>query len=213
MLPALIIIGLVAAAGLTAAVSGPATARTRDMDSTRRARYLSRNPQDVNSGDISRMLTEAGLDLDEVAHTRNGATELGYTPFTMYAWIKKYDARTLSAVIAERISESEALAHISDDTLPLIESICEFAETHHVSMLVRADRDERRRRSIPRGVNLSTTRTPSESIPAVFAPGDWTQESGRTTVLADEPTALELLDMMIALNYTPEARHDGQQAA
>ena len=88
------------------------------MDAARRARYLSRNPHDVNSGDIHRMLVEAGLEPDEIARDEERRGRDGYSSFTLFAWIMKYDAHTLCEVIAERISEHEAMAHISDAPFP-----------------------------------------------------------------------------------------------
>lgn len=197
MLPLLVVAGLITAAAVAIVASGAATGHTRDVDSARRARYLSRNPHVVNSGDIHRMLAESGLEIDEIARTKNGAVEMGYSSFTMFAWIKRYDAQTLCKVIEERISEHEALAHLSDRTLPQIDAISSFATSQDVPMQVRADRDERRRRQAsPRPRGATNHRTPSSSVPTVFAPGDWTMEAGRTAVLADQPAALDLLDEM-----------------
>ena len=218
MLPLLIIVGLVTAASVVVVASGPSTSRTRDTDSARRARYLSRNPHVVNSGDIHRMLAESGLEIDQIARTTNGAVEMGYSSFTMFAWIKRYDARTLCEVIAERVSEHEALAHLSNGTLPQIDAISFFASSQDVPMQVRADRDERRRRQAsPRTLNAAAHRTPSISVPTVFAPGDWTMEAGRTAVLVDEPATLDLLDEMfdeiLDQEYPTEGRPVVRQAA
>lgn len=211
MIPLLIALAVVTSLAAVAVVSGPATKRTRDMDAARRARYLSRNPHDVNSGDIHRMLVEAGLEPDEIARTKNGAVEMGYSSFTLFAWIMKYDAHTLCEVIAERISEHEAMAHISDGTLPQIDSLSSFATRHDLPMQVRADRDERRRRqSSPRALTAFAPRTPSVNIPAVFAPGDWTMESGRSAILAEEPATLELLGEMFEELLDQEHPTDGR---
>ena len=99
MLSVLIIVALGAIVSLAAGASGTASQNTRARDSVRRERHLARHPDEVNSGDIRRMLSEAEVPSDDVSKTMSGAAELGYTPFTMLAWIKKFDAHTLAHVI------------------------------------------------------------------------------------------------------------------
>lgn len=214
MLPVLLIIGVVLVSTLAATASGPANSRTRSTSSARRARYLSNHPQDVNSGDIARLLVEAEISANQVARTRNGAAELGYTPFTMYAWIKKFDAYTLTQIIGESISHHEALTHISDGTLPRLDTLGAFAHSHGVALHPRADREELRRwHASPRSLTTPAKGSPSLSFPTVFEPGDWSMEEGRTAARDDEPASAEVSD---ELNVGPgrfEDHGDGRQAA
>ncbi|GAB2760716.1 hypothetical protein GCM10027020_11420 [Nocardioides salsibiostraticola] len=129
MLSVLIVIGLfVLAWPVARGASRPASRTNHRRKAERRARYVARNPHEVDLGDIRLMLRRGGLNADQIDFVATRATEMGIGPFTMLVWLKRFDAPALATVIAADLSHDTLIAHVSNGTVPDLDGLEVFAE-------------------------------------------------------------------------------------
>lgn len=162
--------------GLAVTASSPASKRSRSRDLTRRMRHVSRHPQQVNSGDILRLLLAEGVSSDEASLVVEKAAARGIKPFTMLLWIQQYDAGTLSVVVAADLGHQDLLEHLANHTVPDLRELALFASLSGLPVAAQAMRT-------PVGVTVVrapsvtlTGRAPSlkaAPLPAIFEPGAW----------------------------------------
>ena len=134
MLIALIIFGTLALAWpVIAGASHPASAAARRRASSRRARYVARNPHDVTLSDIRYQLVRGGLEPQQVEFVAARAVELHIKPFTLMLWLKRFDATALATVVAADLTQEELIAHVADGTVPDLEELRVFAELNGYS--------------------------------------------------------------------------------
>lgn len=164
------------AIAIAIAVSAPASQRSRSRDLTRRLRHVARHPQQVNSGDIERLLL-ADMSEVEARLVVEKAAAGGIKPFTMLMWIQRYDARTLAVVVAADLGHQEILEHLADDTVPDLGELALFASINGLPAAALAVRTP---------VGATVVRAPSVTLtgrhpitpataplPAIFEPGAW----------------------------------------
>ncbi|GEP38241.1 hypothetical protein NPS01_19040 [Nocardioides psychrotolerans] len=162
--------------GIVWAASAPASRRSRSRDLGRRMRHVSRHPQQVNSGDIGRLLVAEGVSSSEARLVIDKATARGIKPFTMLMWIQQYDAGTLSVVVAADLDHQDLLVHLANGTVPDLRELALFASLNGLPIAAQAMRT-------PVGVTVVrapsvtlTGRPPSTAtapLPAIFEPGAW----------------------------------------
>ena len=193
MLAALVVTGLVILAWpLAAGVSRPATGRTRGRDADRRTRFVSRNPHEVNAGDIRRMLAAGGLGPEQVHYVSTRAAELGIGPFMMLVWLKRFDPHALATVVAADLSQHQLIAHISNGTVPDLEELRVFAELNGYTAV-----------PVPRSSPLAPTPGPAtDRMAAGPSAEEWAIEDG-------VPVTLESM----GLYHAPSTSQDGESDA
>ncbi|SDD15943.1 hypothetical protein [Nocardioides lianchengensis] len=181
----MVIFLLVAAAAVLAVplVTGLPGSSPRGRERDRRLRYVARHPEQVNTGDISRMLSRE-LDRSDVDLIIDRAEALGVKPWTMLSWIQRFDVHTLAVVIAAELSHEELLLHLGNGTLP---DLCELEVFAAINGLPAAQSKAARRPasrpalSRPAAVAVRTA-TPgvtaeagpiTSKMPPIFEPGSW----------------------------------------
>ncbi|MFA6299395.1 MAG: hypothetical protein WC642_09515 [Nocardioides sp.] len=162
--------------------SAPASARTRNRDADRRARYVEAHPRHANSGDIERRLLAADLTPAEARLVVEKASAHGIRPFTMWMWIDQYDAKTLAVVVTADLSHHELLAHLGSGTVPDLEQLQLFASINGLPVT-------ERKLKVPVTATVVLTGGPHDtrkasqddaaqesaapSMPPIFEPGSW----------------------------------------
>jgi hypothetical protein len=127
----MVVLGLlVAAVALAWPLASSLRGSHRERD--RRLRYVARHPEQVNTGDICRLLARE-LGRDEVALIIDRAERLGVRPWTMLSWIQRYDVHTLAVVVAAELSHEELLLHLGNGTLPDLAELEVFAAINGLS--------------------------------------------------------------------------------
>lgn len=112
----------------------------------RRARYVARNPHEVDLGDIRLMLRRGGLSADQIDFVATRATEMGIRPFTMLVWLKRFDAPALATAIAADLSHDDLIAHVSNGTVPDLDGLAIFAELNGFGLVPVPTKSVRRSR-------------------------------------------------------------------
>jgi hypothetical protein len=92
----------------------------------RRLRWVERHPDQVNSGDIRKLLARE-LTTGQVELVCTKARDLGVAPFTMWLWIRCFDVRTLALAVAADTSHAKLLAHLGAGVAPDVETLEVFA--------------------------------------------------------------------------------------
>lgn len=177
MITALLIFGLVAAAWpIACGTSTKATRRTQARDTARRERFVRRNPDQVNSADIVHMLLDAGLPGEQVRMVSGKAVTLGIAPFTMWVWLKRFDARALAIVVAADLTHAELLGHLGNGTVPDLDELLVFAAINGLPVAERTPAPAPRTRTRP-------ARSPR--LPPILGPGSWPfEDRGRGSLAA-----------------------------
>jgi hypothetical protein len=160
----------VLAVPLISGLAGTTDARGRERDP--RLRYVARHPEQVNIGDISRLLARE-LDRAEVELILDRAEALGVKPWTMLSWIQRNDVSSLALVLAAELSHEELLLHLGNGTLPDLAELEVFAAINGLP----TSRPRPRRRTSEGVVRPSVARRgtgqPSSRMPDIFEPGCW----------------------------------------
>mgnify|MGYP000686962602 CR=1 FL=1 len=107
--------------------SRPTTSRGRGRDRDRRLRYVERNPQRVNTGDIATLMRAHELPEDEIELVLDTSRRLGVPPLTMWMWIREFGVHTLSTVLAADLRHEVLLSHLAHKTLPNLDELQVFA--------------------------------------------------------------------------------------
>ncbi|WP_121251271.1 hypothetical protein [Nocardioides ferulae] len=115
MVLGLVVIGV--AVVLTYGVTTVGDRGRRARQRARRARWVERHPEQVNSHDI-RVLLSRELLPDQVDLICARAESLRIAPLTMLMWIRRFDVATLALVVAADLSHRELLAHLGNGTTP-----------------------------------------------------------------------------------------------
>lgn len=194
----LLIAAAVLAVPLVSGLAGSSRPRGRERD--HRLRYIARHPEQVNTGDICRLLARE-LDRADVDLIVERAETLGVRPWTMLSWIQRYDVHTLAVVIAAELSHEELLLHLGNGTLPDLGELELFAAINGLPT-----GPTRAGRAAPRAALASparaAVRTPAPSVPAepaaatskmppIFEPGSWPYDQFGLDLPAwpDEPSS------------------------
>ena len=179
---------------VVAGASRPASGRTRDRDAERRARFVARNPHEVNAGDIRRMLSEGGLDREQIERLSTRAAGLGIKPFAMLAWLQRFDAQALATVVGANLSQHELLAHITNRTAPDLAQLRVLAGLNDATLEVKSE-DRTPARTV----------TPDDLLPPIASPHGWAMEDGAPVTLE----SLGLYNLPIGLDETLDAELNG----
>lgn len=173
MITGILVFVLIALAlGLVLGSAGPSTKHARNTSETRRQRYVQRNPDQVNSLDITRMLEDAGLPDHDVRLIIGKARQLGIRPFTMLMWLKRYDARALAIVVAADLTHTELLTHLGEGSLPDLEDLRVFAELNGLPVKSVSPELRTGRAPVPRPVIRTNHKSSERGLPPIFEPGD-----------------------------------------
>jgi hypothetical protein len=180
---AVLVVGAIALAWpIAAGISGSSRSAERD----RRLRYVARHPQQVNTGDIARILTRE-LGRDDCDLLLDKAQELGIKPWTMYSWIQQFDVHTLTVVIAAELPHEDLLRHLADGALPDLNELEVFAAINGLPVA----EPKPARGAVPRAALAGPARTArpvarpaaqavaesaapaTAKLPPIFEPGSW----------------------------------------
>lgn len=197
MLSVLIVIGLFVLAWPVARGASRPASRTNDRrKAERRARYVARNPHEVDLGDIRLMLRRGGLSADQIDFVATRATEMGIGPFTMLVWLKRFDAPALATVIAADLSHDALIAHVSNGTVPDLDGLEIFAELNGFGLVPAPTKSVRRSRP--------ARQHPAPRRGVVADPGKWAMESGVPVTME----TLGMFDEIVPNDERPTGRDD-----
>ncbi len=166
------------AIGIACLCSAPASPRSRSRDLTRRLRHVARHPEQVNAGDVERLLVAHDVSRDEARLVVGKAADGVIDPLTMLTWIQQYDARSLSVVVAAGLSHLDILEHLTHSTVPDLRELALFASLNGAPEVALAVRT-------PAGATVvaapSVTLTGRCSVavpipkafPEIYEPGAW----------------------------------------
>lgn len=179
MVAIFLLIGVVVLA-FPIAVGIAGSPRTRGRERDRRLRYVAKHPEQVNAGDIARLLTRE-LPRCDVDLILDRAAGLGVKPWTMYSWIQRFDVHTLAVVIAAELSHEELLLHLGNGTVPDLAALEVFAAINGlpagrpaVSRRTPAPRPALAARPATRpAVTAESGPVTTSPLPAIFEPGSW----------------------------------------
>ena len=147
MIIAMLFIGATALAWLMACgASLPVLRSSAEPD--RRLRWVERHPEQVNSGDIRRLLARE-LPAEQVEMIAAKAQELGIRPFTMWMWIRSFDVQTLALGVAADLTHSELLSHLGSGVVPDVETLRVFAAINGHAEIAAAKPAARPARAVP----------------------------------------------------------------
>jgi hypothetical protein len=187
---------VVLACPLVYGLGGSSRSGGRERD--RRLRYVARHPEQVNTGDICRLLSRE-LDRREVELTLDRAQALGVKPWTMLSWMQRFDVHTLSVVIAAELSHEELLLHLGNGTLPDLAALEVFAALNGLPASTAGPRATQAApaRSGARQLGSVTSSVAAEAgpvtskMPPIFEPGSWPYDQFGTDLPAwpDAPSA------------------------
>lgn len=183
---------VVVALAIACGVSSPASGRTRSRDTARRASYVARHPQHVNSGDIERLLHAASLSDAEARLVTSTAAARGIKPFTMWMWIQQYDAKTLSVVVAADLTHQDLLTHLGNGTVPDLDDLKLFASLNGLSV-TEAKLKVPVTAQVVRSAGVQQHRLTAErpsAMPPIFEPGSWPYTEWASDELPSMPDAL-----------------------
>ena len=181
MIAACVLIGLLASGlFLALAASSPATTRSRARVAARRRRFVERNPTHVNNADIVALLRRDGVSAEQARFITDKAAQHRIQPFTMWLWLKQFDAEALLIVVAADLTHTQLLSHIGNGTVPDLEELRLFASIN----------------GLPTAGPRITAQRPSVKakqrppMPPIFQPGTWPRLDG-VAVGADAPAQVE----------------------
>ncbi len=127
-----VLMAFVAAMALFA--SQAASPQSRQRDAARRRRFVERHPGQVNTGDIHRMLLEAGVSERDARVVMGKAGARQVRPLTMWLWIDRFDARTLALVLGADLEHPQILGHLGAGTLPDLDHLAVFASLNGLDL-------------------------------------------------------------------------------
>lgn len=194
MLITIILIGAVAL-GWPLLLRGTGTSRPSPSSGPdRRMKWVERHPGEANSGDIERMLTVAGLCLEDVRKVSDKAFRLGVKPFTMWMFIQTYGARELAVAVAAEMTHDELLVHLADGSTPNFAELEVFAALNGLRAASEhpATDSRTRREPQPRTERPVTGRGRTLDDLDIHDPGDWDgvpDNLASFEVPSDEPVA------------------------
>ncbi len=148
--------------------ASPAGSRTHDRSTSRRRRYVERNPCSVNSMDIRNHLIVEGVPREQAVFITELAAEHQINPLTMWMWLRHFDARSLGVVVAADVTQRELVKHIENGTVPNIEELKVFAGINGLpiagpTVVVHSSAGN------PGGQRRNVTAV----LPEIFEPGEW----------------------------------------
>jgi hypothetical protein len=109
-------------------VASPApTSRTSPRERDRRLRWVERHPDQVNTGDIRRLLARE-VPRERVDLVLAKARLRRITPHTMWRWARCFGAETLVLAVAADLTHAELLAHLRSGVAPDLQTLEFFAE-------------------------------------------------------------------------------------
>jgi hypothetical protein len=109
------------------AASPAPTSRTSPRERDRRLRWVERHPDQVNTGDIRRLLVrEVPRERAELVLAKARLRRI--TPLTMWRWIRSFGAETLALAVAADLTHPELLAHLRSGVAPDLQTLEFFAE-------------------------------------------------------------------------------------
>lgn len=168
MIAAYVLLGIIVSClFLALSASGPATDRSRARVAARRGRFIEQNPTHVTSADILALLRGDRVSAPQACFITEKAAKQGIQPFTMWLWLKQFDAEALGIVVAADLSHTELLTHISNGTVPDLEELKLFASLNGLPL---AGPRIPAKRSASAGSTKARQRTP---MPPIFEPGTW----------------------------------------
>lgn len=193
----LITIMLIAAVALGWPLVLRGSASARSVPSAgldRRTKWVDRHPGEANSGDIERMLTTAGLCLEDVRKVSDKAFRLGIKPFTMWMFIQTYGARELALAVAAEVSHDEILEHLANGSLPNFAELEVFAALNGLRAASHDPTGESRTRREPLPEMDRPPTGPTRTLDDldIHEPGDWDgvpDNLASFEVPSDEPVA------------------------
>lgn len=177
-------------------VSRPASRNNRRRTAERRARYITRNPHEVNLADIRRMLRRGGLSAEQIDFVATRSTDLGIGPFTMLVWLERFDATALATVVAADLSHDALIAHVSNGTVPDLEDLAIFAELNGFAVAPTSGE------STPRLTRRTPDPSPSNSGPRNRV--HWAMENGVPVTME----TLGMFDEIVPQDERPADRDD-----
>lgn len=119
--------GALAAAVVAVQASRPATVATRRRSAARRARFVEANPTHANSTDIVAGLLRGGLAPRQARLVADHARARGVRPFTMWLWLERFGADSLSVAVVADLTQAQLLAHLGAGTSPDLGDLAFFA--------------------------------------------------------------------------------------
>lgn len=165
---------------IASGLSHPASSRSQRNESDRRLRWVARHPDQVNSGDIARLLLAHELPSHEVRLILDKAGAVGIKPLTMWMWIQRFDVHALALVVGADLKHRELLEHLSNGTVPDMEELKVFAALNGLSVSKRVTKRPVAARQNSAGVRLT------RGMPAIFEPGSWPY-GGELSALTEIP--------------------------
>lgn len=169
MIAAYVLIGLLASGlFLALSASSPATDRSRERVAARRRRFVEQNPTHVNATDIVALLRRDGVSAEQARFITEKAAQHRIQPFTMWLWLKQFDAEALLVVVAADLTHAELLTHIGNGTVPDLEELKLFASINGLPTAgprIAAKRPSAKAKQRP-------------PMPPIFQPGTWPRQDG-----------------------------------
>ena len=83
-----------------------------------RRRRVARDPGLANTGDIARLLMNAGLASEPARDVLAAATARDITPRTMWVWSHRFGTESLVSAVRAGLGHAELLEHLIADTTP-----------------------------------------------------------------------------------------------
>lgn len=130
MILPLLLCGAVAALALVAQASRPATDRSRRRAAARRVKFVEANPTHANTADVLAGLARAGVPARQAHFVSEHALGLGIRPFTLWMWLERFGAESLSLAVAADVTQAQLLTHLSNDTAPDADELRLFASAN-----------------------------------------------------------------------------------
>ena len=170
MVLGVVVIGVVVVLTYGAASAGSLGREARRR--ARRARWVERHPEQVNSHDIRELLARELLPA-QVDLICARAESLRIAPLTMLMWIRRYDVPTLALVVAGDLSHRELLAHLGNGTTPDLAQLKVLAGLNGLDGIDRtASAPQRHAHRVRLGGGRPTdSRRRLSSMPRIYDPG------------------------------------------
>ncbi|MBS41989.1 MAG: hypothetical protein CMH83_02185 [Nocardioides sp.] len=140
----------------------PATERSLHRAAARRRALVEAQPTRATYADILTELVADGVSREQARFVTEKAADDGIRPFTMWLWLRQFDARALSVVVAADLPHQDLLMHIGNGTVPDLEELSLFASANGLDVA------GAEAAVAPTAAPVAESRRP---MPAVFGPG------------------------------------------
>ena len=125
-------------------------------------------------------MREEGVAPEQARFITEKAAQHGIKPFTMWLWLRQFDAEALGIVVAADLTHRQLLTHISNGTVPDLEELKVFAQLNGLNLA-----GPKVATNALLGARAGPQARVRPPMPPIFEPGTWPRQESAALLEQD----------------------------